>query len=555
MENILYHYLRQSDYYNSASIRISYMNYLNSLFDEMNKISIEKIFCIIVNDGNSDLKDKRITNQKYGFDQPFLENSGYLKYRFKVFFIDLQIKSETQFKNKINELISKKLKTKNVYFIYNYNAGNVSDEGIKIIKHKGCNYIIDDLKLEKSILGSDTPYLNILPINIYDSLIILVDEFEKSNEFLNDLYNNLKLPDVSNNFKKIYSWDNKMLSIIAYAEHLSTFENPILITGETGTGKELFAKAIYSSSKRSKAKYHPINTAAYSDELFGAEIFGTEKGGFTGAIERVGYFEQANGGTVFLDEIGDLSLCNQVKLLRILQEKKFKKVGGTKEIDSDFRLICATNKDLAKMVKENTFREDLYYRLKTFVIHLPPLRERGDKDISELLLKILSDKVEKNEQFKNIWFSDSSLEMLCDYEWPGNVRELENFIINAIARVTIRVKRVSGLFRNMQSNRGGIEMLKKLYCIDEIIVNECLDLSSKNDKVLSVDIEKENNINDFQQNQESKKIDLKHKLEMIEKDEIIKALNIVQNQDKAGIIIGYNQKKMSRLIKKYNIKY
>lgn len=536
MKNVLYHFFAKTNDSDSHSVRINYNNYLSSLLNKLKKIKIDKIYCLLTDDINSKLKDVMI-NKEYGFNKKYLENSLYLS---KVIFIDMQNE------NKYNEIFSEDLKTKNVYCVFSSKDGDISKKEIMIVKHKRINYITDDLELQKKILDIKTPYHEIDPKPSINEMT----EFLKA---LPELIKNFYSSKVSIDFNKIYTCNFKMLSLIEFAEHLSEFEHPVLITGETGTGKELFANAIHNSSKRSKSKFYPVNTAAHSDELFASEMFGTIKGAFTSAIDKEGYFEKANGSTIFLDEIGDISLFNQAKLLRILQEKKFTRVGGTKEINSDFRLICATNKDLSKMVKENTFREDLYYRLKTFTIHLPPLRERGEKDIKELLLKIFSDKVEKFETIKNLKFTESSLKILCDYDWPGNVRELENFILNVIARFTFKLKGMNNIsedMRNFLIKYGN----KFINDIDDSTVNDILDLKQNNNNILSEVNVKEKTFN-LQQNQVLEEFDLKHKLEMIEKDEIIKALNIVNKQDKAGIIIGYNQKKMSRLIKKYNIKY
>mgnify|MGYP000851934390 FL=1 len=235
-----------------------------------------------------------------------------------------------------------------------------------------------------------------------------------------------------------YSWDNivgkseKMAQAKFIGKRASNSVSNVLILGESGTGKELFAHAIHNDSPRSFSPFVKVNSAAIPSELLESELFGYEEGAFTGAKKggKIGKFELANGGTIFLDEIGDMPLKMQAKLLRVLQEKEFERVGGNKVIKVDVRVIAATNKDLKKLIQEGKFREDLYYRLNVMTIEIPPLRERQE-DIEELvkvLLKKLSDQLGK--YVSNI--SDKALEYLLAHSWPGNVRELENVLERAI---------------------------------------------------------------------------------------------------------------------------
>ncbi len=206
----------------------------------------------------------------------------------------------------------------------------------------------------------------------------------------------------------------------------------VLIEGESGTGKELVANAIQGLSVRAGGPFVKVNVAALSRELVESELFGHERGAFSGAIrQRKGRFELADGGTLFLDEIGEMPLEMQVKLLRILQEREFERVGGTETIPIDIRLICATNRDLRAMVAEGTFREDLYYRINVVKIRVPPLRERADDIVflSEHFLLKYSARYGIHKKF-----APSFLQALCAYRWPGNVRELENVIEGALVR-------------------------------------------------------------------------------------------------------------------------
>jgi len=200
----------------------------------------------------------------------------------------------------------------------------------------------------------------------------------------------------------------------------------VLVRGETGTGKELVAAAIHKRSKRADEPFVKLNCAAIADSLIESELFGHEKGAFTDAKEmRKGRFELAHGGTLFLDEIGDISASAQVKLLRVLQEREFERVGGSKTIKVNVRLIAATNRNLEEMVKEGKFREDLYYRLNVIPIDLPPLRERGE-DI-RLLVNFFVERSMKNHK-KKIIITEEAMNELMSYPWPGNIRELENTV-------------------------------------------------------------------------------------------------------------------------------
>jgi nitrogen regulation protein NR(I) len=208
-------------------------------------------------------------------------------------------------------------------------------------------------------------------------------------------------------------------------------EVTVLLRGESGTGKEMVARAIYHHSRRGDKPFLPVNCAAIPETLLESELFGHEKGAFTGALtRRVGKFEQCHGGTLFLDEIGDMTPATQAKILRVFQDRQFERLGGSERITSDVRVIVATNKDLEKAIREGTFRQDLYYRLKVVTLHLPPLRERKE-DIPELVRYFLQRfRADINREVLDI--SPKSLENLMRYHWPGNVRELENAVKRAL---------------------------------------------------------------------------------------------------------------------------
>ena len=204
----------------------------------------------------------------------------------------------------------------------------------------------------------------------------------------------------------------------------------ILITGANGTGKELVARAIHRKSQRSSKPFIEVNCAAIPDTLIESELFGHEKGSFTGALNsRKGKFESADGGTLFLDEVADMSLSAQAKVLRVIQEMRFEKVGSEETRAVDVRLIAATNKDIQKEIADGNFREDLYFRLNVVPIHVPPLVER--KDDIPLLIDYFFEQMKKNEHVAAEAFSPEAVDMLIEYEWPGNVRELKNFVERA----------------------------------------------------------------------------------------------------------------------------
>ncbi|MGH7135367.1 MAG: sigma-54-dependent transcriptional regulator, partial [Pirellulales bacterium] len=212
----------------------------------------------------------------------------------------------------------------------------------------------------------------------------------------------------------------------------------VLIRGDTGTGKELVARAIYQHSPRAHGRFFAINMSAIPDTLLESELFGHEKGSFTGAENRrIGRFEQCSGGTLFLDEIGDLSPMVQSKLLRLLQEQRFERVGGNETIRTDVRVIAATNRDLEKMVEEGDFRADLYYRLNGFTIQLPPLRERGD-DLIQLIgqfIRVFA--VDLGKEVVGV--SPEAMQIMMRYSWPGNIRELQSVIRQALLQANGQV--------------------------------------------------------------------------------------------------------------------
>jgi Nif-specific regulatory protein len=225
-------------------------------------------------------------------------------------------------------------------------------------------------------------------------------------------------------FSNMVGHTQGMRFVFEQVRQVSKWDTTVLVRGESGTGKELIANAIHYNSPRANAPFIKLNCAALPDNLLESELFGHEKGAFTGAVsQRKGRFEQAHGGTMFLDEIGEISPAFQAKLLRVLQEGEFERVGGTKTQKVDVRVVAATNRNLEEEVQKGNFREDLYYRLNVMPINMPPLRERV-ADIPDLA-QFLINKIGTN-QGRELSIDDSGLKILMRYDWPGNVRELEN---------------------------------------------------------------------------------------------------------------------------------
>jgi len=242
----------------------------------------------------------------------------------------------------------------------------------------------------------------------------------------------------------------EMRNIARMIEQVAPSTATVLITGDSGTGKEVIADAIHAASPRRGKPLIKVSCAALPETLLEAELFGYEKGAFTGANARKeGRFELANGGTLFLDEIGEVTPAVQVKLLRVLQDQKFERLGGTRTIDADVRILAATNKDLQKEVEERRFREDLFYRLNVISIRIPSLRERKD-DIQLLAMHFLKTYADRNQK-KVEGFSEDAMLALTSYDWPGNVRELENAIERAVVFTSGAVVPLSVLPQNVST--------------------------------------------------------------------------------------------------------
>ncbi len=284
--------------------------------------------------------------------------------------------------------------------------GSISG-AVDAVKDGAFSYIVKPADIEELISN----------IKKAEELFITKNENDTLKQHLDDLSSK----------KKIVGKSDATIKLIQKAELIGSTDSAVLITGESGTGKEVFANLVHHSSKRKDKPFVCVNCGALNENLIESELFGAEKGAYTGAEKlRKGRFETADGGTIFFDEIGELSLNMQVKLLRVLQEKSFERVGGNETIKSDFRLITATNRNLKKEVEENRFREDLYYRINIIPVEIPPLRERKEdiKLLCDLFIKEISSQTNKKIEP----FDEHIFKYLESYNWPGNIRELRNII-------------------------------------------------------------------------------------------------------------------------------
>lgn len=268
------------------------------------------------------------------------------------------------------------------------------------------------------------------PVNL-DELDLLLDRLIERQLLISEVKHLREQLSVKKNLQGVISSSQKMIEILDVASRVSESKASVLICGDSGTGKEVLARAIHSASLRFDKPFIAVNCAALNENLIESELFGHEKGAFTGADkQRKGRFETADGGTLFLDEIGDLPLTTQIKLLRFLQESEFERVGGGGTISVDVRIIAATNRNIGKLIKEEKFREDLFYRLNVVNINIPPLRERKE-DIPLLIDYFIKKYVSETNKI-NPAFSREALDILMKYRYPGNVRELENIVHHSL---------------------------------------------------------------------------------------------------------------------------
>jgi transcriptional regulator with GAF, ATPase, and Fis domain len=257
--------------------------------------------------------------------------------------------------------------------------------------------------------------------------------------------------------------------VLSRVSKVAPSDSTVLITGETGTGKELVARAIHRRSSRASRAFVSVNCAAIPRDLIASELFGHEKGAFTGAIQqRLGRFELASGGTIFLDEVGDLPAETQVALLRVLQEHEFERIGGTRRIHANVRVIAATNRALQAAISAGSFRSDLFYRLNVFPVEIPPLRGR-EEDIP-LLVEYFIDRYARKAGKSIRGVSKKTLELLQSYPWPGNIRELQNVIERSVILCETEIFSIDESWLSQQPSDGKTE--SQLYLSDKVAAQE-----------------------------------------------------------------------------------
>ena len=294
--------------------------------------------------------------------------------------------------------------------------------GVLTLDHRTCSMF------DEALVKSISTLSGLLSVNLaqYHTNKVL---YEQNKNLINER-NNL-LQDVNTSLKNVVGESERWKEVVNNIRLVAGADTPVLLQGETGTGKEVVARAIHNLSLRAQGPFVAINCSTLTESLMESELFGHEKGAFTGAVERKpGRFELAHSGTLFLDEIGELPLNLQPKLLRVIQEGEFERVGGVKTIKTDVRIIAATNINLQQAVEDKKFREDLFYRLNVFPVHLPPLRERGDDVV--LLARYFLESIKKRYGIEKLDFSRESIEYLKTSPWPGNVRELQNKVERAV---------------------------------------------------------------------------------------------------------------------------
>jgi transcriptional regulator with PAS, ATPase and Fis domain len=295
---------------------------------------------------------------------------------------------------------------------------NGSVKTVRVVGHS-----IEDPGGGSSFLGAVTDITAMK--NAFEEIRVLRDRLYKENLALREEI------DITRMFEEIVGSSPALQAVLTNVARVAPVDSTVLITGETGTGKELIARAIHKRSPRSACAFVSVNCAAIPRDLIASELFGHEKGAFTGATQRrLGRFESADGGTIFLDEVGDLPLEAQISLLRVLQEREFQRVGSNESLQIDVRVVAATNRNLEKAIAVGTFREDLFYRLNVFPIEVPPLRQRRE-DIP-LLVECFVDRYASKAGKKITEIDKRSLELLQSYSWPGNIRELQNVIERSI---------------------------------------------------------------------------------------------------------------------------
>jgi len=406
---------------------------------------------------------------------------------------------------------------------------NVTD-AVKAVKEGAYNYLEKPISSENlvALIKRALKARSMVETVGFSSPTLSIGESSSSND---------KFVGESNAMKKVFEVISKLAKVVT----------PVLIRGESGTGKELVAKAIHYNSPRKDEKFVTINCGAIPENLIESELFGHEKGAFTGADQRkIGKFQFADGGTIFLDEIGDVSSAMQVKLLRVLQEKTFTPVGSNREIKVDVRIIAASHKPFEEMIKDGTFREDLFYRLNVLPVYLPPLRERKT-DIPHLVNHYI-------HYFNNVHnlrvqgATDDALEVLKNYSWPGNIRELRNIIEHCFIMESSDFIRPESLPEIVYKESKVTE--SKLSAVEESLI----DMQAINDSVLADEFGSEVQFSFGTKVTEGGKLDFAYAKDLFEKEFIIQALKLNKGKiNQTALNANIPKKTLLRKIEKYEI--
>lgn len=425
---------------------------------------------------------------------------------------------------------------------YHILSADSGEEGINLVKQNTVDIVLSDFKMPDKTglevleeVKNINPEISFVIITAYstvedavkamrlgaydyiskpvdlDELDLMIEKIIEHRNLKSEIKNLKSQLQEKHRITSIISHSPKMEEVLSMASRAAESSASILITGENGTGKEVLAKAVHYISHRKDGPFVAVNIPALSENLLESELFGHEKGSFTGADRmRKGRFEIAGGGTIFLDEIGDIPPAMQVKLLRVLQEREIERVGGTEKIPVDVRIISATNRNLEHKIKDGTFREDLYYRLNIVTISIPPLRERKE-DIAPLIEFFIKKCAEQNDK-SGMEISKEAVDMLLRYNFPGNVRELENIIERAVVLSRSQTITVNDLPMNVKGFK-----------------QEASSAESDNET-------------------------LNDRIEALEKSMIYDALTKMNgNQTQAGKLLGITERNLRYKMKKYGI--
>ncbi len=399
------------------------------------------------------------------------------------------------------------------------------DNAVRAVKEGAYNYI------SKPVKGED--------------LLALVEKALKAQSLISEVA--ASAPVLMEAGRKIIGNTAEMQKVFNIINRLSKVDTPVLVRGASGTGKELVARAIHFNSARKDQKFVAINCSAIPENLFESELFGHEKGSFTGASERkIGKFQFAEGGTLFLDELGDMPVLMQVKLLRVLQEKLFTPVGSNREIEANVRVIAATNRPLEEMIKDGKFREDLFYRLNVIPIFLPSLAER--KNDLENLIQTFIKKFNKSHSRRVIGMSPEAVSVMKKYDWPGNIRELENVIEHAFILETANTLTLGSLPESVLIATGvSVSNLSASMIESEVDEDEIDDVETLADESGEENVEMLSPISETA-------LDFNKHKEAFEKEFIIKALKAFKGRiNQTALHANIPKKTLLRKIEKYGI--